>query len=300
MPSPDLFQISTEVADALHTSKPIVALESTVISHGLPRPTNLETAYRLESIVREVGAVPATIGIIAGGLIVGLNKNQVQLLAEADEIKKISTRDIPIAVAKKWHGATTVASTCWIAHRAGIRVFTTGGIGGVHHGTLPDISADLPELARTPIIVVCSGAKIVLDLPATREWLETHAVTVVGYQCDEMPAFYSRTSGLPIDARVDSPAEIAKLFKAQQDLNISSALLVSVPVPQEFEVPSEQLRSVLSEALEKAERSGVVGRDLTPFLLSHMARRSEGSTLSANIALLENNARVAASIALDL
>jgi pseudouridine-5'-phosphate glycosidase len=300
MPSTDLFQISSEVADALRTSKPVVALESTVISHGLPRPTNLETAYRLESIVREVDAVPATIGIIAGRLIVGLNNDQVQLLAEADEIKKISTRDIPIAVAKKWHGATTVASTCWIAHRAGIRVFTTGGIGGVHHGTLPDISADLPELARTPIIVVCSGAKIVLDLPATREWLETHAVTVVGYQCDEMPAFYSRTSGLPIDARVDSPAEIAKLFKAQQDLNISSALLVSVPVPQEFEVPSEQLRSVLSEALEKAERSGVVGRDLTPFLLSHMARRSEGSTLSANIALLENNARVAASIALAL
>jgi len=300
MPSPDLFQVSTEVANALHISKPIVALESTVISHGLPRPTNLETAYRLESIVREVGAVPATIGIIAGRLIVGLNKDQVQFLAEADEIKKISTRDIPIAVAKKWDGATTVASTCWIAHRAGIRVFATGGIGGVHHGSLPDISADLPELARTPIIVVCSGAKIVLDLPATREWLETHAVTVVGYQCDEMPAFYSRTSGLPIDARVDSPAEIAKLFKAQRDLNISSALLVTVPVPQEFEVPSEQLRSVLSETLEKAERTGVVGRDLTPFLLSHMARRSEGSTLRANIALLENNARVAASIALAL
>jgi len=300
MPSPDLFQVSTEVANALHISKPIVALESTVISHGLPRPTNLETAYRLESIVREVGAVPATIGIIAGRLIVGLNKDQVQFLAEADEIKKISTRDIPIAVAKKWDGATTVASTCWIAHRAGIRVFATGGIGGVHHGSLPDISADLPELARTPIIVVCSGAKIVLDLPATREWLETHAVTVVGYQCDEMPAFYSRTSGLPIDARVDSPAEIAILFKAQRDLNISSALLVTVPVPQEFEVPSEQLRSVLSETLEKAERTGVVGRDLTPFLLSHMARRSEGSTLRANIALLENNARVAASIALAL
>jgi len=300
MPSPDLFQISSEVADALHTSKPIVALESTVISHGLPRPTNLETAYRLESIVREVGAVPATIGIIAGRLIVGLNKNQVQLLAEADDIKKISTRDLPIAVAKKWHGATTVASTCWIAHRAGIRVFATGGIGGVHHGTLPDISADLPELARTPIIVVCSGAKIVLDLPATREWLETHAVTVVGYQCDEVPAFYSRTSGLPIDARVDSPTEIAKLFKAQRDLNISSALLVTAPVPQEFEVPSEQLRSVLNEALEEAERNGIVGRDLTPFLLSHMARRSEGSTLRANIALLENNARVAASIALAL
>jgi pseudouridine-5'-phosphate glycosidase len=300
MLSPDLFQISTEVAYALHASKPIVALESTVISHGLPRPTNLETAHRLESIVREVGAVPATIGIISGKLIVGLNDDQLQLLAEASNIKKISTRDIPIAVAQNWHGATTVASTCWIAHGAGIRVFATGGIGGVHRGSLPDISADLPELARTPIIVVCSGAKIVLDLPATREWLETHAVTAVGYQCDEMPAFYSRTSGLPIDARVDSPAEIAKLFKTQQDLNISSALLVTVPVPTNFEVPSEQLRSVLNEALVEAERNGIVGRDLTPFLLSHMARRSEGSTLRANIALLENNARVAASIALTL
>jgi len=297
---PDLFQISSEVADALLAGKPIVALESTVISHGLPRPTNLETAYRLESIVREVGAVPATIGIIAGRLIVGLNNDQVQLLAEASDIKKISTRDIPIAVSQNWHGATTVASTCWIAHRAGIKVFATGGIGGVHRGSLPDISADLPELARTPIIIVCSGAKIVLDLPATREWLETHAVTVVGYQCDEMPAFYSRTSGLPIDARVDSPAEIARLFKAQRDLNISSALLVTVPVPKDFEVPSEQLQRVLNEALEDAERNGIAGRDLTPFLLSHMARRSEGSTLRANIALLENNARIAASIALAL
>jgi pseudouridine-5'-phosphate glycosidase len=300
MLSPDLFQISSEVANALHAGKPIVALESTVISHGLPRPTNLETAYRLESIVREVGAVPATIGIIAGRLIVGLNKDQVQLLAEADDIKKISTRDIPIAVAKKWHGATTVASTSWIAHRAGIRVFVTGGIGGVHRGSLPDISADLPELARTPIIVVCSGPKIVLDLPATREWLETHAVTVVGYHCDEMPAFYTRTSGLLIDARVDSPAQIARLFKAQRDLNINSALLVTVPVPEEFEVPAEQLRNVLSEALGEAQRDGIAGRDLTPFLLSHMASRSEGSTLRANIALLENNARVAASIAIAL
>jgi len=297
---PDLFQISSEVADALLAGKPIVALESTVISHGLPRPTNLETAYRLESIVREVGAVPATIGIIAGRLIVGLNNDQVQLLAKASDIKKISTRDIPIAVSQNWHGATTVASTCWIAHRAGIKVFATGGIGGVHRGSLPDISADLPELARTPIIIVCSGAKIVLDLPATREWLETHAVTVVGYQCDEMPAFYTRTSGLPIDARVESPAEIARLFKAQRDLNISSALLVTVPVPKDFEVPSEQLQRVLNEALEDAERNGIAGRDLTPFLLSHMARRSEGSTLRANIALLENNARIAASIALAL
>jgi pseudouridylate synthase len=298
--SPDLFQISTEVAVALSTNKPIVALESTVIAHGLPRPVNLETAIRLESIVREAGATPATLGIIAGNLIVGLNGDQIRLLAEADDIKKISTRDIPIAVAQNRHGATTVASTCWMADRAGIKVFATGGIGGVHRGSLPDISADLPELARTPIIVVCSGAKIVLDLPATREWLETHAVTVVGYQCDEMPAFYSRTSGLTIDARVNSPAEVAQLFRAQRKLNISSALLVTVPVPEEFEVPSQQLRQVLDEALAEAERNGISGRDLTPFLLSQMARRSEGSTLRANIALLENNARVAASIAIAL
>ena len=295
--NPNLLEISTEVTDALAANKPVVALESTVIAHGLPRPTNLETAHRLEAIVREAGAVPATIGIIDGKLTVGLNDVQIHKLASENNIKKISTRDVPIAVARNWNGATTVASTCWIAHRAGINVFATGGIGGVHRGSLPDISADLPELARTPIIVVCSGAKIVLDLPATREWLETHAVTVIGYQCDEMPAFYSQKSGLPIDARADSPADAAGVFAAQKQLAIESALLVTVPVPAEYEVPAERLARVLFEALEDAERQAVAGRDLTPFLLTHMAQHSEGLTLRANIALLENNARVAAEIA---
>ena len=292
--------ISTNVAKALADNRPVVALESTVIAHGLPHPTNLETAHRLESIVREAGGVPATIGIIAGQLVVGLDEQQIQLLAEGTNIKKISTRDLPIAVAQKWDGATTVASTAWIAHRAGIKVFATGGIGGVHRGSLPDVSADLPELARTPIVVVCSGAKIVLDLPATREWLETYAVTVVGYGCDEMPAFYSRSSELSVDTRADSPKEVTQLFAAQKNLAISTALLVTVPVPEEFEVPAEQLQKVLDEALEEARHLRVAGRALTPFLLSHMSKLSGGSTLRANVVLLENNARVAAEIAAAL
>src|SRR4051812_30766540 len=229
------FNIAPEVAQALGDRRPVVALESTVIAHGLPRPQNLETAHRLQEVVRESGAVPATIAIIDGKLTVGLSDDEIALLAERSDIRKISTRDIPVAVAQGWDGATTVASTTWIAHRAGIKVFATGGIGGVHRGSLPDVSADLPELARTPIVVVCSGAKIVLDLPATREWLETHAVTVVGYQCDELPAFYSRKSGLPIDARVESADDVASIYRAQQELGIQSALLVVVPVPGQFE-----------------------------------------------------------------
>jgi pseudouridine-5'-phosphate glycosidase len=188
----------------------------------------------------------------------------------------------------------------WIAHRAGIKVFATGGIGGVHRGSLPDVSADLPELARTPMIVVCSGAKIVLDLPATREWLETHSVTVVGYGCDELPAFYSRSSGLPVDVRCDSPNEVARIFKTQHELKIESALLITVPVPVEAEVESSLLQRVLDDAIAKAERERIAGRDLTPFLLAHMSQSSEGATLRANIALLENNARVAAQIVVAL
>ena len=244
--------------------------------------------------------MPATIAILDGKLTAGLNDEQLRLLAESTEVKKISTRDIPLAVARGWTGATTVASTTWIAHRAGIKVFATGGIGGVHRGALPDVSADLPELARTPIVVVCSGAKIVLDLPATREWLETHAVTVVGYQCDELPAFYSRRSGLPIDVRVDSANEVAEIFRTQRTLELGSALLVTVPVPEQFEVPAEQLQTTLDDALTQAERNRITGRELTPFLLAHMAQRSGGATLRANIALLENNARVAAEIARSL
>ncbi len=289
-----------EIAPEVAASRSVVALESTVIAHGLPRPTNLETAQRLEQIVRDAGAVPATIGILGGKLKVGLTADEVRRLAEEDNIRKVSTRDLPIAVAERWDGATTVATTCWIAHRAGVKVFATGGIGGVHRGALPDVSADLPELARTPIVVVCSGAKIVLDLPATREWLETYGVTVVGYRCDEFPAFYSRTSGLPIDTRANSAADVAALFRAQRALAIDSALLVTVPVPEEFEVPHAQLQTVLDQALESAERNGISGRDLTPFLLGQMAERSHGSTLRANVALLENNAHVAAEVAVAL
>ena len=273
----EFLNIAPEVDDAMRNQRPVVALESTVIAHGLPRPQNLQTAHRLEEVVRETGAIPATIAIVGGKLTVGLSDDQVNALANGSDIRKISTRDISVAVAQGWNGATTVASTTWIAHRAGIKVFATGGIGGVHRGSLPDVSADLPELARTPIIVVCSGAKIVLDLPATREWLETHAVTVVGYQCDELPAFYSRKSGLPIDARVESAEEVARIYRAQRELQMESALLVVVPVPGQFEVPAEELQIVLTTALEDAEWKGIAGPALTPFLLSQMAERSGGA-----------------------
>ena len=295
-----LINFNSEVSAAREHNKPIVALESTVIAHGLPRPQNLDTARRLEQIVRETGAVPATIAILKGQFTAGLSDEQICCIAGSDVIRKVSIRDLPIAVAQKWNGATTVASTSWIAERAGIKVFATGGIGGVHRGSLPDVSADLPALATTPIVVVCSGAKIVLDLPATREWLETYGITVVGYQCNEMPAFYSRRSGLPVDLSAASPAEVAQIFRAQQALEIRSALLVTVPVPEEFEFPAAELERTLNSAIQSAEQEQVGGRELTPFLLSRMAQMSEGATLRTNIALLENNARVAAAIAVAL
>src|SRR5256886_103779 len=285
--------IKDEVRSGLESQQPIVALESTVIAHGLPRPKNLETAGRLEQIVRECGGVPATIAMLAGELRVGLETNDLELLAQSDDIKKLSVRDLAIGAARQWNGATTVASTMWIAHRAGIQVFATGGIGGVHRGSLPDVSADLPQLARIPMIVVCSGAKIVLDLPATREWLETNSVTVVGYGCDEMPAFYSRRSDLPLDVRCDSPEEVVRIFKTQAEFDLRSALLVTVPVPIADEVESSLLQDVLDESLAEAARKKIVGRDLTPFLLARMSETSKGATLRANIALLENNVQVA-------
>jgi len=293
----ELISVSDEVQSALAASAPVVALESTVIAHGLPRPQNLETARRLEQIVRAEGALPATIAMISGKMKAGLSNSELELFANDDDIKKLSVRDLAIGFARNWNGATTVASTMWIAHRAGIRVFATGGIGGVHRGPLPDVSADLPELARTPMIVVCSGAKIVLDLPATREWLETNGVTVVGYGCDELPAFYSRTSGLPVDVRCDTPEEVVRIFTAQRELGLQSALLVTVPVPSEAQVESSTLSDALDEALSEATRENISGRNLTPFLLARMSERSAGATLRANIALLENNARVAAAVA---
>jgi len=297
MLSPEYLNLSREVESAISSGKPVVALESTVIAHGLPRPDNFLVAQRIIQAVGEAGAVPAQTAILNGELRVGLSSSELKLIAESDQIKKISIRDLPIAVAAGWNGATTVASTVWLACRAGIKVMATGGIGGVHHGPLVDVSADLPELARTPIVVVCSGAKSVLNLPATREWLETNGVTVVGYQTSEMPAFYNRRSGVPVDVRIESPEQVAELARAQSKLGLQVALLVTVPVPRAAEVSSALLERLLDEATRAAERSRVRGRDLTPFLLSYMAQRSDGGTLRANIALLENNARVAAEIA---
>src|SRR5215212_3299819 len=220
-----LLHLGEEVGDALREGRAVVALESTVISHGLPRPTNLETARRLEQTVRERGAIPATVAVLGGRLCVGLDGSQLERLAFADGVRKMSRRDLAVVVARGWDGATTVATTLWVAGRAGLKVFATGGIGGVHRGTLPDVSADLPELARSTLIVVCSGAKIVLDLPATREWLETHGITVIGYRTDELPAFYSRRSGLPIDVRADTPEEVAKIAAARSVLKLEGATL---------------------------------------------------------------------------
>jgi len=294
----NLFHISTEVEAALAGGRAVVALESTVIAHGLPRPLNLDMAHRLEQLVRKCGAVPATIAVLDGKLIVGLDDAQIERIAdEGREVHKLSHRDLSVAVARGWDGATTVATTMWIANRVGIAVFATGGIGGVHRGTLADVSADLPELARTPMTVVCSGAKSVLDLAATREWLETYGVTVVGYGCSEMPAFYTRRSGLPIDVRADSAHEVAMLARARNELGLEGAILVTVPVPIEVEVAGDVIESALDEALDEAERLKIGGRDVTPFLLARMSERTGGATLAANVALLENNARVAAEIA---
>ncbi len=293
-------KFNQEVAVALQQNQPIVALESTVIAHGLPYPNNLETAEKLENIVRDNGAVPATIAVFDGEFWVGLDKSQLERLATDKSIRKISRRDLPIAVAQKLNCATTVATTMFIAHRAGIKVFATGGIGGVHRGSFPDISADLPELAQTPMLVVCAGAKIVLDLPATREWLETNGVCILGYQCSEMPAFYSRESGLIVDERVETAAEVARIVKARDTLQMPNAILLTAPVPAEFEVPREKLEAILQSILVEAETQNISGKEVTPFLLAKMSAQSKGQTLRANIALLENNAKIAAEISRQL
>ena len=292
--------LSDDISTALVVGRPIVALESTVIAHGLPRPQNLETARGMERTVRENGAVPATIAILNGELRVGLTENQLEYLATGKNIRKVSRRDLAIATAKQLDGATTVASTSFIANLAGIKVFATGGIGGVHRGDRSDISADLPELAKTPIVVVCSGAKSVLDLPATREWLETHGITVLGWQCDEFPAFYSRSSGLDVDERVETAKEVAEIAFQRDEIGSKAALLVCVPVPEEKEIPSEELEKSLKNSLKLAGERKISGKAVTPFLLAQLSEQTAGRTLEANIALLENNARVAAIIAAEI
>ena len=294
------FNYNKEVKNALENNLPIVALESTVIAHGLPYPQNLETGVKLENIIRENGAVPATIAVINGEFCVGLDESQLEQLANGGDFRKISRRDLPIAVAKKLNCATTVATTMFIAHLAGIKVFATGGIGGVHRGALPDISADLPELATTPMTVVCAGAKAILDLPATREWLETNGVCVLGWRCDELPAFYSAKSNLPIDERVENAEETASVIRSRDELKMQNAILVTASVPTEYEIPSENINKILQSALAEADEKNIRGKEITPFLLKKMSEKSDGATLRANVALLENNAAVAAQIAVAI
>jgi len=289
-----------EIQQALVAGQAVVALESTVIAHGLPYPINLETARRVEAIVRQHGAIPATIAILNGQLRVGVTGAELEHLATAKGIRKVSRRDLPIVVAQGGDGATTVAATATIAASAGIEVFATGGIGGVHRQPPFDISNDLPVLASVPVAVVCAGAKAILDLRATLEWLETAGVPVIGYGTNEFPAFYSQRSGLPVDTRVDTPQQAAAIIRAGHELGFQGGVLITVPVPAEDEVPAEQLESAIATALAEAQARGIERNTSTPFLLRWVARETGGASLKANVALLENNAAVAAQIAVAL
>jgi len=290
-------QILPEVQSALDAGRPVVALESTLITHGLPRPINLEVAQKLETIVREAGATPATIAVIGGRVRVGLDGPSLERLANTSSARKVSRRDLPIVVSQKLDGATTVAATMWVAAQARIRVLATGGIGGVHRGQPFDVSADLPELAGTPVAVVCAGAKAILDLPLTLEWLETHGVPVIGYRCDEFPAFYWRSSGLPVDARADSPAQAAAIIETKWQMGLAGGALVVVPAPPELALDAAAGEAAVQEALRAAEREDIRGQALTPFLLEQVSRLTGGESQRANIALLKNNAQVAAQLA---
>jgi pseudouridine-5'-phosphate glycosidase len=291
--------VHEEVAAALADGAPVVALESTVISHGLPRPHNLETVRGMEAAIRAGGAVPATIAVLGGKLVVGVSAGELAFLAESKDVAKVSRADLAWVVASGRAGATTVATTALIAARAGIRVFATGGIGGVHRGveeTL-DISADLTELARTPIAVVCAGAKAILDLPRTLELLETLGVPVVGYGTNELPAFYSRESGLMLQCRVDSAAEAARLMATQWGLGMTAGIVFANPVPAGSALPRRELEELIAKALVSAAAEKIQGKRVTPYLLEALSKGSGGRTLAANVALLLNNARVAAEIA---
>ena len=293
----DLIRASADVAAALRAGEPVVALESTVLAHGLPRPRNLEVGRALEAAVRSGGALPATVGVIAGAPVVGLSDAEVERMATVDGVLKLSTRDLAVPVARGLDGATTVAATMYLAQRAGVQVFATGGIGGVHRGEARDVSADLTELGRTPMIVVCAGAKSILDLAGTREALETAGVLIVGWRTDEFPAFYARESGLTVDVRAESAAEVAALWKAHRGLGAPGAVLLCVPPPAETALPAAEIEETIQGALARAEREGVRGKEVTPFLLRAVAESTGGRSLEANVALLLNNARVGAQVA---
>ncbi|MGB8644577.1 MAG: pseudouridine-5'-phosphate glycosidase [Anaerolineae bacterium] len=290
-------QVAPAVSRALAAHRPVVALESTLITHGLPYPDNLEAAQQIQENVREAGGVPATIAVLGGQITVGLDDEQLEHLATAKNVRKCSRRDLGTVVAYKEDGATTVAGTMIIAAMAGISVFATGGIGGVHRGRPFDVSADLAELARTPVTVVCAGAKSLLDLPLTLEQLETRGVPIIGYGTDEFPAFYSRHSGLPVDVRADTPEQVAGIIRARWNLGLSGGELVAVPVPAEDELPHDEAEAAIEQATRMADAAGITGAALTPFILARIAELTGGQSKRANMALLFNNARVATLIA---
>lgn len=292
-----MIRISDEVSAALEAGRPVVALESTVLAHGLPAPRNLEVGYALEAEVRAEGGVPATIAVLGGVAHVGLTEREIARVCTGRGFDKLSTRDLAAAMARGRDGATTVASTMFLAGRSGIKVFATGGIGGVHRGGGSDISADLTELGRTRLLVVCAGAKSILDLPATRESLETRGVLLVGWRTAELPAFYSVRSGLAVDVRIEDETDVASIWRVGEELSSPGAILLCVPPPEAAAMPAHQVDAYLTDALRAAEAAGVTGPDLTPFLLTELSRLSGGRTLETNVALLLNNARVAARVA---
>lgn len=292
--------LSPEVAEALAAGKPVVALESTIISHGMPYPQNVETALMVEKTIRENGAVPATIAVIGGRLKAGLTPAEIEYLGKKGRaVTKASRRDLPVLVARGEDGATTVTTTMIIAHLAGIKVFATGGIGGVHRGaeTTMDISADLEELAMTPVMVICAGAKSILDLGLTLEYLETKGVPVIGYGTDELPAFYTRKSGFKVDYRIDNPEELAAAFRAKLEMGLRGGMLVTNPIPEEYSMDPQRINAAIDQAIAECNEKGIKGKDTTPFLLSRIKDITGGDSLDSNIQLVLNNARLAARTA---
>ena len=292
--------VNPEVAQAISEGKPVVALESTIISHGMPYPQNVETALAVEKIIRDNGAIPATIAILGGRLKAGLTPEEIEYLGKTGTgVTKASRRDLPILVAKGMDGATTVTTTMMIAHMAGIQFFATGGIGGVHRGaqTTMDISADLEELANTPVMVICAGAKSILDLGLTLEYLETHGVPVIGFGTKELPAFYTRKSGFAVDYELDTPVELAKAFEVQRELGLSGGMLVTNPIPEEYSMDPDVINEAIDEAIEASEEAGIHGKETTPFLLAKVKDLTGGDSLDSNIRLVYNNAALAAKTA---
>ncbi|MBM9448132.1 pseudouridine-5-phosphate glycosidase [Staphylococcus cohnii] len=292
-------EFSKEVAQAKADKKPIVALESTIISHGMPYPQNVQMATAVENIIRDYGAIPATIALIDGKIKIGLENDELELLAKSDNVAKVSRRDFAEVIATKQIGATTVASTMMSAELAEIQFFVTGGIGGVHKGAenTMDISADLEELGKTNVTVICAGAKSILDLPKTMEYLETKGVPVIGYQTDELPAFFTRQSGIKLNSFSETPDDIAHICKVKNDLNIEGGVVIANPVPKEHELPKSYIDGIIEEAVKEAETQGISGKDSTPFLLGKIVEKSEGKSLNTNIKLVENNAVLGAKIA---